>query len=142
MLRECANYLNPIFKFDVVKLTKNLLKVSLHLRLHRLKIKSKWKPTSPLILQAFFHLIGKLLHRLSFKITLLGPSLGFLNSGCRFSYVLQKTEDQRHFCTKIKGTKSCFLKISECNISLPQNLWVQLHPLHSHYRGPWIEKSA
>ena len=47
-------------------------------------------------------------------------------------HICQKTEDKRHFCTNIKGTKSDFRKISGCKISLPQNLWVQLHPLHPH----------
>ena len=40
----------------------------------------------------------------------------------------QKTEDKRHFCTKIKGTKSDFRKIHGCKISLPQNLFVPTAP--------------
>ena len=36
------------------------------------------------------------------------------------------------FCTKIKGAKSDFRKISGCKVSLPQYLRVQLHSMHPH----------
>ena len=53
----------------------------------------------------------------------------------------QKTKDKRHFCTKIKGQKLDFLKISGYKINLSQNLWVHLHPLHPYYRWPCIVES-
>ena len=41
-----------------------------------------------------------------------------------------KTWRKRDFCIKIMGTKLSFLKNTGCKISVLQNLWVQLHPLH------------
>ena len=41
-----------------------------------------------------------------------------------------KTDNKRTFVKKIKCTKSFFHKICGSEISLPDNLWRQLHPLH------------
>ena len=61
-----------------------------------------------------------------------GPSQDFRTVGADIWMHSKKTADEMDFCIKIKGTKLDFLKLGGCKISLSQNLWVQLYPLHSH----------
>ena len=84
----------------------------------RLQSGSSLDPWMKIFSKIYWNLYGILIIIVNLKILNVlycwswsGPLLGFQNFGCIFA---KKTEDKRHFCTKIKGIKSDFRKICGC----------------------------